>query len=65
MYKNLYHDLYLKHERMLDEEKKLRANLGQGFQDRMGDLQKEINDLKDARIVEVNRNQEVRNKIQE
>ena len=50
---------------MLDEEKKLRAELGQGFQDRMGTLQKEINDLKDARIVEVNRNQEVRTKIQE
>ena len=25
------HDLYLKHEHMLDEEKKLRANLGQSF----------------------------------
>ena len=48
---------------MLDEEKKLRAQLGWGFQDRMGTLQKEINDLKDARIVEVNRNQEVRTKI--
>jgi len=29
------HDLYLKHETMLDAEKKLRADLAKDFQDRM------------------------------
>ncbi len=50
---------------MLDEEKKNRADLAKNFQDRMFEVQEEINDLKNTRVAEVEKNQAVRNQIQE
>ena len=52
------------HEEMLDEERQLRQNLAEDFQKRMQEVTKEINDLKETRTQEVQRNQDVRQKIQ-
>ncbi len=41
---------------MLDEEKKNRADLAKNFQDRMSEVQEEINDLKNTRVAEVEKN---------
>lgn len=57
------HDLYLKHEEMLDEERAKRSELQEDFQTRMQEVTNEINDLKETRQKEVERNQEVRQKI--
>ena len=45
---------------MLDEERKLRSELAENFQSRMAQVTLEINDLKDTRTKEVEKNQEVR-----
>ena len=59
------HDLYLKHEEMLDEERQKRTDLAEDFQKRMQEVTQEINNLKETRTQEVQRNQEVRQKIQD
>lgn len=59
------HDLYLQHEIMLDEERRLRSELAEDFQKRMAEVTQEINDLKETRTKEVQKNQEVRQQIQE
>lgn len=46
------HDLYLKHENMLDTERVARSSLAVDFQTRMGEVTKEINDLKEERQTE-------------
>ena len=48
---------------MLDKEKTLRADLAKDFQERMQAVSQEINELKEARIAEVEKNQEIRKKI--
>lgn len=57
------YQLYLKHENMLDEERKKRKELADGFQGRMGEVTQEITDLKEERQAEFSANQEIRDKI--
>lgn len=57
------HDLYLQHEEMLDSERAKRSELQEDFQTRMQEVTNEINELKETRQKEVERNQEVRQKI--
>ena len=45
---------------MLDEERRLRSELAEDFQKRMAEVTQEINELKETRTREVQRNQEVR-----
>ena len=59
------HDLYLLHEEMLDEERKKRADLSEDFQQRMKEVTNEIHELRDSRNRDIERNQEVRQKIQD
>ena len=59
------HQLYLKHELMLDEERAKRKELADGFQSRMGEVTKEITDLKEERQAEFAANQDIRQKIQD
>ena len=59
------YQLYLKHENMLDEERKKRKELADGFQGRMAEVTQEIQDLKEERQTEFAANQEIREKIQE
>jgi len=42
-------ELYLKHETMLDEERKLRMDLGSEFQKKMAAIQDELNSEKEER----------------
>ena len=48
---------------MLDEERQKRTDLAEDFQKRMQEVTQEINNLKETRTQEVQRNQEVRQKI--
>ena len=57
-------DLYLQHEVMLDEENKKRSEIAESFQDKMKGLSAELNTKKTERQAKFDRNQEVRNKIQ-
>ena len=59
------YQLYLKHENMLDEERKKRKELADGFQGRMAEVTQEIQDLKEERQKEFAANQEIREKIQD
>ena len=43
------HALYLKHEKMLDEERLKRQDLASDFQTRMAEVTNEINELKEDR----------------
>ena len=58
------HDLYLKHETMLDEENDKRHKLAENFQGKMGELSEEINTQKVERQKAYDINQEIRTKIQ-
>ena len=58
------HELYLKHETMLDEENDKRHKLAENFQAKMQDLSEEINGQKGERQQAYDVNQEIRVKIQ-
>lgn len=57
------HELYLKHETMLDEENDKRHQLAENFQAKMQELSEEINDQKKERQEAYDVNQEIRTKI--
>ena len=48
---------------MLDDERQKRSDLAEDFQKRMAEVTEEINDLKETRTKEVEKNQAVRQKI--
>jgi len=48
---------------MLEDERLKRKELADGFQGRMQEVTKEINDLKEERTAEYTANQEIRQKI--
>ena len=56
-------DLYLQHETMLDEERKLRQDLGAEFQAKMAVIQDELNTEKDTRAAQMEENNAIRAKI--
>ena len=58
------HELYLKHETMLDEENDKRHKLAENFQAKMSELSEEINGQKTERQKAYDVNQEIRVKIQ-
>jgi len=58
------YQLYLRHEEMLEEERKERQNLAAGFQDQMREVSLELEGQKKQREAELQENQEVRAKIQ-
>lgn len=57
------HELYLKHETMLDEENDKRHYIAENFQAKMQELSEEINDQKKERQEAYDVNQEIRTKI--
>ena len=57
------YQLYLKHERMLDDERVKRSELAADFQKRMAEVTNEINELKEERQTEFKANQDIRAKI--
>lgn len=57
------HDLYLKHEQMLEEERLERTRLAQNFQEQMAEVSKELESQKLKRSEEIEENQEIRSKI--
>ncbi|CDW74702.1 UNKNOWN [Stylonychia lemnae] len=58
------YDLYMKHEQMLEDEKKQRQGLASQFQEQMSEVTKELEQQKQARGQELKENQEIRSKIQ-
>lgn len=57
------YNLYLSHEKMLDEEKSKRSDLGKRFQDEMNEITQQINEKKEKRQAEYDENTAVRKKI--
>ena len=57
------YQLYLKHEKMLDEERVKRQELAADFQKHMSEVTNEINELKEDRTREFQANQDIRQKI--
>lgn len=56
-------ELYLKHEEMLDEERKQRQLLASNFGDQMKEVQVELDDQKAKRQKEIDENGELRKQI--
>jgi hypothetical protein len=57
-------DLYLQHEMMLDEERKMRQDLGAEFQTKMAVIHEELNSEKELRSKQMEENNAIRAKIQ-
>jgi|LauGreDrversion4_2_1035121.scaffolds.fasta_scaffold788127_3 hypothetical protein len=56
-------ELYLKHEEMLDEERKQRQLLASNFGDQMKEVQVELDEQKAKRQKEIDENGELRKQI--
>jgi len=56
-------ELYLKHEEMLDEERKQRQHLASNFGDQMKEVQVELDEQKAKRQKEIDENGELRKQI--
>ena len=59
------YNMYLRHEKMLDEEREKRQALAADFQQRMQGVTRSIEEIKEERQKELDANNDIRRKIQE
>lgn len=59
------HDLYLTHEEDMEKERLYRKELADDCQKRMNDINEELNEQKTVRISKIERNNEIRQQINE
>lgn len=59
------HDLYLKHEETMDEERLYRKNLADECQQKMTAINEDLNSQKSERVAKIEENNTLRNDINE